>query len=212
MAMISNIKNTLGIKTFMQLALALLLAVGLGFVAVDSAWAKKKSAEEPDPAENMVNPQQLPDSSFIYDTPIYDLNNSDTYYANQTVQITGEVVGDRIKSESDSSKCWITLSALPDEQPSTIQVYVSRTDSKEIDTYGRYGYTGSTVIVKGVYNLVCTDHDGLSDIHADSFTLVAHGSRHKDQFNYSDFITAMMLVLVGLGLVIYHRTARERMR
>ena len=48
--------------------------------------------------DNAVNTQQLPDSSFIYDTSIVDLSGADAYYDNQTVQVTGEVIGDSIRA------------------------------------------------------------------------------------------------------------------
>ena len=51
-----------------------------------------------DDDENLVNPQQRPDSSFIYDTSIVDLSGADAYYDNQTVQVTGEVIGDSIRA------------------------------------------------------------------------------------------------------------------
>ena len=35
--------------------------------------------------ENLINIQQLPDSSFIYDTSLEDLAGADSYYDGQTV-------------------------------------------------------------------------------------------------------------------------------
>ena len=45
---------------------------------------------------NKVNPSQTPDNSFIYDTQISYLVESGTQFDTQTVQITGEVIGDLI--------------------------------------------------------------------------------------------------------------------
>ena len=65
---------------FVSILLAALL------LAAAPALAKDK--------DNQVDTGLLPDSSFIYETSIYALQTSDTYYEGQTVQITGEVVGD----------------------------------------------------------------------------------------------------------------------
>ena len=59
--------------------------------------------------DNLVNPQQKPDSSFIYDTSISALQEADSYLNNQTVQVTGEVIGDRIRAEFDPGYSWIVL-------------------------------------------------------------------------------------------------------
>ena len=61
--------------------------------------------------QNTVDVSQLPDSSFIYDTTIADLSTADTYYDRQTVQVTGEAIGDKILVDNDDRHCWITLSS-----------------------------------------------------------------------------------------------------
>ena len=73
-------------------------AAALAFALALPAFACPQAAFADEPAEgdNAVNVTQLPDSSFIYDTSITDLSTADTYYDKQTVQVTGEVVGDRI--------------------------------------------------------------------------------------------------------------------
>ena len=59
-------------------------------------------AAEPEPEidpKNRVNPQQMPDSSFLYDTSIAELANADPYMNNQTVQVVGEAIGDILAAE-----------------------------------------------------------------------------------------------------------------
>ena len=93
-----------------------------------------------DDDENLVNPQQRPDSSFIYDTSIVDLSGADAYYDNQTVQVTGEVIGDSIRAGVSGRHRWITLSSQGDS--ATISVYMSNESASKIDTFGEYGTTG----------------------------------------------------------------------
>ena len=59
--------------------------------------------------DNRLNPSQLPDSSFIYDATISSLEKADSYMDGQTVQVTGEAVGDRVVSETTPSYCCFTL-------------------------------------------------------------------------------------------------------
>ena len=161
---------------------------------------------------NQVDTSLLPDSSFIYETSIFDLQNSDTYYEGQTVQVTGEVVGDIIESEEEGAYKWITVDSLPEEQPASVQVYLSAEQAELIDMLGRYERTGSTVSVTGRYHLVCAVHDGLSDIHATSFTVLQSGSSHHTNFNFQPFIPALGLVLIGLAFFGFYRRKRKELQ
>lgn len=124
--------------------------------------------------DNLVNPQQKPDSSFIYDTAISDLQDADSYLNDQTVQVTGEVVGDRIRAEFDSGYCWIVLQG-SDKGHSEIPVFMSLDATAVIDTYGAYGRKGTTLQVRGTFHLICPEHEGLTDLHADAVTFVEKG-------------------------------------
>lgn len=193
-------------------AVVLLIVLAALAIAAPSALAEDDNSASARDATNQVNPQQLPDSSFIYDTDIYALNTSDTYFDNQTVQVTGEIVGDRINAEALAGKCWLTLSALPDATASTVQLYVSESDAAKIDTFGRYGSTGTTVTAMGTYHLVCSEHDGLSDLHVDVLTVVESGQTHEEEFKFTDFWPGIVLLVIGGMLLVYYRRLREMMR
>lgn len=161
---------------------------------------------------NRVDTALVPDSSFIYETSIYDLQSSDTYYEGQTVQVTGEVVGDIIDAEGDDGYKWITVDSLPDERPASVQVYVSADLASLINMLGRYQRTGATVSVTGKYHLVCGQHDGLSDIHATSLVVLQQGSSHHVNFSFEPFIPALALVFAGLAFFWLYRRKREELR
>lgn len=182
--------------------IAFLLALIL--VASMPAWAKDQN--------NQVDTGLVPDSSFIYETSIYELQNSDTYYEGQTVQVTGEAVGDIIDAEGGDTHKWITLNSLPGDQQATVQVYVSAEQAANIDMLGRYEKTGSTVSVTGRYHLVCDQHDGLSDIHASALTVLQPGSSHHTNFAFGPFIPALALVGFGLFLFWWYRRKREELQ
>lgn len=159
---------------------------------------------------NAVNTQQLPDSSFIYDTSITDLSTADTYYDGQTVQVTGEVVGDKISAGTNSGYCWIVLSSESDS--ATISVYMSVESASKIDTYGQYGSKGTTLQVQGTYNLACEQHDGLSDLHATSVTVIEPGQDTSESFEFEAFIPGIVVTVVGLVMMGIFYWLRERRR
>ena len=161
---------------------------------------------------NKVDTSLVPDSSFIYETSIYALQTSDTYYEGQTVQVTGEAVGDIIDAEGEDTHKWITVNALPGDQAASVQVYVSVEQATLIDTLGRYQKTGSTVSVTGKYHLVCGQHDGLSDIHATSLTVLQQGSSQHKNFSFGPFVPALALVGAGLLLFWWYRRKREELQ
>lgn len=192
------------------LLLAALLALALAFAGVGSA-AAFADQPQPDPDDgNVVNTQQPPDSSFIYDTSIPDLSTADTYYDNQTVQVVGEVIGDEIRSGLSNRHKWITLSSEGDS--ATLSVYMTSEQAAKIDAYGKYGTRGTVLQVRGTFHLVCADHEGLSDLHAEVVTVVSRGEHHEDAFDFNDFVPGIVTVVVGLVMLGVFYWLRERQR
>ena len=162
---------------------------------------------EDDPA-NQVNPQQTPDSSFLYDTSIAALMTADSYMDGQTVQVVGEAVGDRIRAEDSSDHCWISLQSLSSPND-TVFVYMTQTLAQNIDTYGAYGRQGTTLQVRGTFSLACADHEGLSDLHADHAAVVHKGVVEPDPFKPLDFVPGLVLLLLAGGLFFLFWRVRE---
>lgn len=178
------------------------------------------AAEEPGQAgqegtldsANTVDPQLLPDSSFIYDTSIVDLAHADSYFDNQTVRVTGEVVGDRRATFGDAENCWITLADPTFGENSTVEVYMSNEQASRIDTYGAYGRVGTILSVQGTFHLVCPEHEGESDVHADSVTVSVRGHTVESDFNPQSFLPGVACVGVGVLMMVILGVLRERGR
>lgn len=180
------------------LALALLLVPAFAY------------GDEPAEGDNAVNTQQPSDSSFIYDTSISTLSQADSYYDGQTVQVVGEVVGDSIRAGMSGRHRWITLSTPGDS--ATISVYMSNESASKIDTFGGYDTVGTILQVRGTFHLVCTDHEGLSDLHAEAVTVVEPGKSNPDVFDFGAFAPGIVAVVVGLVLLGVFYWLRERQR
>lgn len=186
-------------------AAALAFALALpAFVCPQAAFADELAE-----GDNAVNVTQLPDSSFIYDTSITDLSTADTYYDKQTVQVTGEVVGDRITA-GDGRHCWLQLASPSDS--STVSVYLTNESADKVDTYGAYGRKGTTLQVRGTFNLACPDHDGVSDLHAQVVTVTEKGKATPDEFDINAFIPGMVTVMIGLAMMVVFYLLREHQR
>lgn len=186
-------------------------AAALAFALALPAFACPQTAFADEPAEgdNAVNVTQLPDSSFIYDTSITDLSTADTYYDKQTVQVTGEVVGDRITA-GDGRHCWLQLASPSDS--STVSVYLTNESADKVDTCGAYGRKGTTLQVRGTFNLACPDHDGASDLHAQVVTVTEKGKATPDEFDINAFTPGMVTVMIGLAMMVVFYLLRERQR
>lgn len=188
---------------------ALMAAVALaGVLAL--ACAPRLALADDD--ENQVNPQQRPDSSFIYDTSIAALSEANSYYDNQTVQVVGEVIGDNIREGLDGRERWITLAAVEKESTATVSVLMSAESAAKIDTYGKYGTTGTKLQVRGTFHLVCPEHEGQTDLHADVVSVVEKGKQHADSFDAAAFVPGMAMVALGLVIVGVYYYFRERQR
>lgn len=165
-----------------------------------------------DDDENLVNPQQRPDSSFIYDTSIAALGNADAYYDNQTVQVVGEAIGDSIREGLDNRHRWITLAANEKDSTATVSVLMTVEQAAKIDTFGKYGTTGTKLQVRGTFHLVCAEHEGLTDLHADIVTVVDKGKHHEDEFDVNAFVPGAIATALGLALMGVFYYLRERQR
>lgn len=161
--------------------------------------------------DNLVNPQQKPDSSFIYDTSISALQGADSYLNDQTVQVTGEVIGDRIRAEFDPGYSWIVLQG-SDRVHSEIPVFMDTESTEIIDTYGAYGRKGTTLQVRGIFHLSCSDHEGLTDLHADTVAAVEKGSITQQTLDPKAFIPGGILTVLGLVMLLVFRHMREGRR
>lgn len=201
--------HTLNIRcAFAIRAAALFICASmLVFALAPAAFAESDSGND-----NEVNILQTPDSTFLYDTSIYDLDNADASYQGQTVQVTGEVVGDSIIAEEDEGKHWITLDSTDSEKEGSISVLVDDSVLSAIDTYGEYGKTGTTLKVKGTFYLACPTHEGIIDIHADTVSVVERGKTTPEVFDINMFIPGIVACAIGAGLALLFRFLRERQR
>lgn len=160
---------------------------------------------------NYVDPAQTADNSFIYDTSIASLAQEASFHDGQTVQVVGEVVGDRVATGTPGHY-WITIEAEEKNDSSSISAYVTETQAEIIDHYGRYGVVGTRVQARGVYHQACDEHDGLADIHVVSLEVVRAGYETADEFVMREFLPGFVLLAVGLALVVLFRIVRERSR
>ncbi len=189
--------------TAQLLALALLLAALLAAPAF--AWAD----DEGQAKSNRVYVNQLPDSSFLYQTSIADLAKADSYYEGQTVLVQGEVVGDRINDEMQSGNCWITLQDSEAANPSVVSVFMTIEQSSVIDSYGHFGMKGTELQVRGTFHLECSEHQGMSDIHVEELSALASGESECPQVNISILAAGIVAVVAGLALLYVYYKKRE---
>ena len=189
---------------------AALLAVLVCWCLLAPSYAQ---ADESDASSgNQVNQVQLPDSSFLYDVPISELVTADSFHDEQTVQVQGEVVGDLIADEADASYCWVSLQELDSQAPAVVSVYMTRELAKQIDSWGHYGQRGTTLQVMGTFHLSCGVHQGLSDIHAETVSVVESGKSVEYPISSIICTLAWVFPLVGAGLALYYRHRNEQER
>lgn len=193
-------------------ALALVVAAVITFVLMSvPTWAQAWAVDGSDEGDNLINTQQMPDNSFLYDTSIYDLVNGDASLDSTTVQVVGEVVGDAV-NDTGTEYAWITLSSQDALREGTISVRIKESDLDLIDVYGGYDSIGTTLQVQGEFHIACTEHEGSQDIHATTVKALKAGSITHDVLNLNDFIPGIVLCGVGVVLMGVYYYLRERRR
>lgn len=193
-------------------AVGLLLAVvfALGALGVFPGRAFTAWAGETD-GQNLVDPTQRADNSFIYDTTVASLFSQASLYDDRTVQISGEVIGDCIGSDDPAMK-WITLTETATQDKSSISVLLSSDQAGQISHYGRYGVVGTTLQVRGIYHQACDVHDGLPDVHATNSSVLWRGQDTPDQLGPNELVPGIVMVIIGLALMGAFYFVRERNR
>lgn len=177
------------------------------------AWAEGEDAGETksvDSDGNIVNVNQMPDSSFLYNTDIAELFDAESFHDTQVVQVNGEVVGDHINDETDPNKCWIMLQSTKEDDSSSVSVLMTNEQAKLIDRYGNYQVNGTELQVRGIFYLSCPEHQGLSDLHAQEVTVVQTGSAREHTINPAVLWAAFLAVGLGLLSLFTYRFLRER--
>lgn len=192
-----------GARSLVAALLAIALAALLALPAL--AWAD----EEGQANSNRVYVNQLPDSSFLYQTSIADLAKADSYYEGQTVLVQGEVVGDRINDEMQGGNCWITLQDSDAANPSVVSVFMTMEQSNVIDSYGHFGMKGTELQVRGTFHLECAEHQGMSDIHVEELAALASGEAEYPQVNMHILVAGVLAVIAGAALLYVYHKKRE---
>lgn len=199
------------------IALFAILAVG---VVLSTDSTKALDATKPSSAndnvsvlgkDNQVNTSQLPDSSFIYDVSIEELASADTYLDGQTVQVVGEVIGDRIHASDDGDYSWITLQST-DRSYSEVGVYMPDSFINMIDGYGKYGTRGTVLQVRGTFNLACVDHQGANEIHAEHVSVISRSEKIDIPFSAGMLFPGLLLIFVGAISMLVFIVLQERQR
>lgn len=161
-------------------------------------------------AVNLVDPSISSDSSFIYDTQIDTLLAEPQMMDGRTVQIEGEVIGDRRNVDFDNKHYWISVQETTAGKDSCITVFVSDLTTRLIDTYGAYQRRGTKLQIRGTFHLACPDHDGLCDIHAESSSVVDTGFAKTSDFNFDRLIDAFCLFGIAFLLTLSYILMRDK--
>ena len=205
----------------LMLAFALALALPASAFAEDenpsssdsAASAKAEPATSVDAnAENIVDPTQRADNSFIYDTTIEDILAETSLHDGRIVQFVGEAIGDRVLDDASGKYCWVTIESMADGSDANISVYMTVEQAEQIDHFGRYGVTGTTLQIRGTFNQACSNHEGRVDVHATNVGVMARGVEHPDTLNLSNFGFGIFLIIIGAALMAAFYFVRERMR
>ncbi len=206
---------------------AVMLAFALAFALPASAFAEDEdpsssdsaASAAPEPAtsvdtnaENIVDPTQRADNSFIYDTTIEDILAETSLHDGRIVQFVGEAIGDRVLDDASGKCCWVTVESMADGSDANISVYMTVEQAEQIDHFGRYGVTGTTLQIRGTFNQACSNHEGLVDVHATNVGVMARGVEHPDTLNLSNFGFGIFLIIIGAALMAAFYFVRERMR
>lgn len=88
------------------------------------------------------------------------------------IAFEGEAVGEVLRH---GQWAWINVS----DSQNTIGCYVDAAQAEQIQLCGRYGVTGDTLRIEGVFSRACAEHGGDADIHVEHLQILQTGEIQK---------------------------------
>jgi len=119
----------------------------------------------------------------------------------QTVSFKGEVLQDLMVREDGT---WINLS---DGNNTAMGVFVPKGVAMPVISRTEdYRTVGDAVLITGVFHRVCAQHEGETDIHAVSVTVLTPGSTKANPIRLGRVVWFVVLAgLLGLVMWLYYR-------
>jgi hypothetical protein len=130
-----------------------------------------------------------------------DLVENSYKWDGKTVSFKGEVLEDLMERKDG---VWMNLS---DGNNTAMGVFVPKDVAMPvIDHTESYRTVGDVVLITGVFHRTCIQHEGETDIHATSVTVVTPGAVRANPI-HSDRVVlfAVLVVLLGIVLWLYYR-------
>ncbi|MCL1846732.1 MAG: hypothetical protein FWF91_02050 [Coriobacteriia bacterium] len=185
-----RITTHFALRSILQLVIALLLII--------AATPTTALADAPTPTTALAD---APTTTIDVLLTITEQDDS------QDVTVVGEAIGDIINARQSDYK-WLLLN----HEGASISVYVSAEDASRITHLGRYNQVGTLIEVSGEFRVECAEHEGLTDIHATSITILDEGHSVASPFSSRKLQIGAALILVGAALLVLHWRLRERTR
>lgn len=121
-------------------------------------------------------------------------------FNDKAVTFGGEVIGVVVKSDN----AWVNVL----DNGVAIGIWCRAEDARKVSVIGDYRHVGDTVEVVGTFHMVCPEHGGDLDIHADNFTVLAAG-RELDR-SPSLLLVALSVAFVAAAIFVAFSLRRIR--
>jgi len=161
------------------------------FLAVLAMIALAATIAAPVPA-NAVQPSLLSTNELVENSYKWD---------GQTVSFKGEILQDLMVREDGT---WMNLS---DGNNTAMGVFVPKGVAMPVISRTEdYRTVGDVVLITGVFHRVCAQHEGETDIHAVSVTVLTPGSAKANPIRLGRAVWFVVLAgLLGLVMWLYYR-------
>jgi len=161
------------------------------FLAVLAMIALAATIAAPVPA-NAVQPSLLSTNELVENSYKWD---------GKTVSFKGEVLQDLMVRKDGT---WMNLS---DGNNTAMGVFVPKDVAMPVISHVEdYRTVGDVVLITGVFHRVCVQHEGETDIHAVSVTVLTLGSTKANPIHLDRVVWfAVLAGLLGLVMWLYYR-------
>lgn len=120
----------------------------------------------------------------------------------QTVVYSGEAIGEILRR---GDHAWVNVS----DGVNAIGIWIDLDMFASITAVGRYGQTGDTLRITGVFHRACQEHGGDLDLHAEQLTVVKTGSGKQHPVSGWMVAASAIFVILDVALLIVYVKRRN---
>jgi hypothetical protein len=142
------------------------------------------------------------DLDLLANPKLAELLSFPTLYNGKEILFHGEAIGQPLVRKDFG---WVNVM---DEDGNSIGCWISSKIIEEISVYGRYGFSGDVLLVKGIYHTANEKHGGETEIEVNDLMILKKGEKVPSE--PVNMIFVYMTFCIALGILLFYIVSKRK--